>query len=471
MNQLDPSKSSTYISPTHYDEDIPRTVPGEIGIMFTPMPRSVITPATSLMQGDIIPRCGQCAAFINKYCKITQNRFTCSLCDTENILSVCIDPNSVELNDEVYECYVQNKYMVRQSLVATDFHIISASLLKTFPNFFDGLANAYGKVTSSRQIGIAVLKGGLTAAIFRPNLQLQTFADDIPPLTPSKMFANIPLFKASINILKEKLYNLPDCSIDNGPKNAMYFAYNVGMKFGSAVIFWLDETDYNIACQGDYKDISMLAASSGSEISFHVFGENLSHGRTCAEVAAITGGRFQFVNKPDFSFINRYVMHDAFLFGRGPNISGIADYAGEGFLKNDRGVVLAKVGINQTFYFTFHARKFKYKYIQFALFYTTEMSNRKIRVFTFPFPKPAAYSDYIIDRYAAGMVANSLLIEDVESAKELLKKLKQRFNETDLRTGTNLFTFPFPRIYEAAIAMRDGVEMNYIDNSNDTASA
>ncbi|EAY23467.1 hypothetical protein TVAG_071310 [Trichomonas vaginalis G3] len=515
--QLDPTKASTYIIPTHYDRDLRRSNPNQIGFMFTPLPKGIIAPPQARMPGDNIPRCGYCAAFVNKYTVFDKKGFCCNICGSNNILDTKVDLNSVELNYEVYDSYLQNKYLIRKSFIPTEFTIISMSLFKKFPYILDDLLKCYRKVANNRQIGLAIINGGLTCLLFRPSLSIQTFPDEIPEIPLYQIFTGIPYFTQTFSVIKEKIYNLPQIHSNNGAENVIKFAFQIGSRYGSSVKLFFDEQDYNIINNHKtYKDICMPVTESCCEISFQVFPNdvspleidenpspkissqnlngkipnftsetindifpsetenkpvldykteeeetnNLSKSKTLVEIAAITGGTFSILRKPDFEYINSYTLHDSFIYAKGPGGTGLTDYAGEGFLKNAKGICCAKIGVNQTFFLTYPAKNMTTKYLQIALFYTTEVCSRKVRVFNLKLDNNCQYNEGVIDKYVCAMVSNSLIVESKESAEKLYNEYKNKFKDVNLFLTENLLKTKSPEIYEKAISYRDGYTLH-----------
>ena len=449
---MDPCSASTYISPTHFNPKLKESNPRSIGFLFTPMPIGTITPPTSQYPGDNLPRCGYCGAFINKYCVIDKKNFTCSVCKKTMIFPTNIEVRDIESKSEVYEAYLHSKYMIRLSFRPNDLFIISLNVLKKQPSIIDDLCYTYKNIYEPRQVALAIVHGGITLIRFRPTLGLQTFPDDIPMIKESSYFVSIPLFITYLKSLKKKILNLAQISSNYGLQHISEFALKTGSMFGTSVTMMLDENDYLIASQENLPELSMRSVDHGCEISLFIFKNVSNTNQTTTEqdknnklylqlhdqntfstgldlIISITGGFIKYVEYPSYEYIFRTGMHDCFIFSKGPGGIGLSDFAGEGYLKNENGIVVSKLYSNQTFYLTYDSHNMSSDVMQIAVFYTTELSSRKVRVFTFKLSSLIPYIDKkAIQKYCSAILCNSLIIDGYDRFEKLLKQLEQDFH-------------------------------------------
>ena len=448
---MDPCLASTYINPTHYSPNLIESNPRSIGFLFTPMPVGTITPPTSQYPGDKLPRCGYCGAFINKYCVVNKTKFTCSVCKKTMIFKTNIESRDIESKSEVYEAYLHSKYIIRPSFRPNDLFIISLNVLKKHPSIIDDLCYTYKTILEPRQVALAIVHGGITLIRFRPTLQLQTFPDDIPLIKESSYFVSIPIFIQYLKAIKKKILNIPMISSTFGLQHCAEFALKTGSQFGTCVTMMLDENDYILASNEPLPELSMRAVDHGCEISLFVF-KNTSTNQNNNEIienkpsylqcndqnlfstgldviVGITGGFIKYVEYPSYEYIFRTGMHDSFIFARGPGGIGLSDFAGEGYLKNENAIVVSKLYSNQTFYLTYDSRYMASDIMQIAVFYTTELSSRKVRVFTFKLSSLLPFSDpKVMQKYCSAVLSNSLIIDGYDRFEKLMKQLEQEFN-------------------------------------------
>ena len=503
--------ASTFAQITHRGADsISNSFPTEIGICYTPIPITSIRPETSVIPGDNIPRCSICSAFFNKFNSVergdllNQNKFRCSLCGeytTTNISLEVHNNHNAEclLKNEVYEALVHRSYFKRRAFIPTDFYIFSLDLLRTKPTLFDTICNSYASCFQPKQVGIAFVHGAITVVKFRPSIALQTFSDDIPIVKESQLFASAAFFRDSLPKIKTELLSLKPIENIEYTKNFIEFGINVSTRFGSSLIFVLNESDFhNVAHLDTLKFEALNMCTKYAQASACIFSEEeIKYRNPLIDLVSFTGGFLKvFISKQSnqarihntttinnysninnsndnnnndnnapstnphlddaqngliesnksihafsdddnifeaelVSLLNPSLYHDPFLFVRPPDCGDIIDYAGSGFLKTNTGVCLAKIQAGDTFYFTINASKIVHPFIQFVTYYTTANNERRIRVATLPLMTLPVINTELLRCYAAAMVAQRIIAEDLTSASEYLKSLKKKFSSSE----------------------------------------
>lgn len=459
--QLDSGSSETYIQVTHhFQHNIRQTTPSDFGICFTPLPFSLIRPNYVTISADNLPHCKSCGAFINKYAKQDMSTFVCSVCGQTNQNKMVLYLEDSEFSDDVYDSYCTDYPVRRKQFVPTDLLVISLSLLKKFPSLVDILSNAYMFSSAPKQVGLVIIHGGITIVKFRDHLSFNTYAFEIPTVNLPQFFISASTFRESLPMIQRQLQELSDIPQEiETSTNFIKFAVQSSFLFGSSVKFFLDEKDFHIAF--NYKESrkdALNACRYCSQISFFLFptSKNFSvlYRNPLFDLCSITGGHLKMFkineNNIDESFsrikneltecLRTTLLHDTVLKISTPNDCTVKDYAGNGFLETTRVLKIPKIKVGDSFFFKFNAKEFKHPFLQFVLFFTTDVGVRKMRIYTVPIEKFKPIDYNALSKYIAAFVSQRFIIEDDCDLKKYIKSIEAKYSK---------FLSDYPILYKA----------------------
>jgi hypothetical protein len=387
------------------------------------------------MSAENIPRCYNCSAFFNKYSIRIADIIRCGICGFESPLNGLFDSVSPECRCDVYEGHCTSRYLLRQHFVPTDFFVLSLSLLQARPEIIDTIAHAYDLCSAPKQIGLAVLHGGFTAVRFRPRTLLLTFSDGAPMARPSAFFAGLPDVREIILGLKPRLLGLQFSQADQF-LTAVQFSVSLCAVYGSSLHLILDEGDFHaLASAASLRNTAFEMLRGFAQVSLVVCIDSLLYESPLLELPAVTGGFCHFfpAATPDSELqavldtsIKAQIYHDAYLFS--PR-AGVKEFAGRGLQVSPFGFDAGKVEVGEAFHFIIDVSKLATPFLQFVLFYTNDLSVRKMRVITLSLADQPPVNWPVIADCAAAVVAQALLNEGPDVARNALKKLRGQFKK------------------------------------------
>lgn len=444
-NLIKAHQASTYVQITHYNQnELTRTQPREIGVRLTPFPIIQLKPDSATFPASGIARCTICGSFINKYVEITKEKdWICNICGKCNTFKGSPDFSSPEYKNEVYEVYCHKQYAVRESFVPTDIIVISLSLVLEKPEILDAISYSYSTIYRPKQIGIVFLHGAISVLKFRKSLSLQTFPDSIPEMKKSQILASSAGFRAGLMLAKSKILALKITEQSNSTEKGILFGLSAAKSFGSSLRIILSEYDLHSCANVDhFRDDTLESLLYGAQSSLIVITNNdIQYYNPLFYLPLISGGILRFFKYDKIEndvghlfqiFFNSYLYHDTHIIVKASNATPIMDYSGNGMLKSAYGISIPKIEVSDSFYFTLNSKEMTTPYIQFAIFYTTDVDNRKVRIITVPIYSIPLNLD-TMTWYIASTVSHTFLIENEEAAKSRLRRFNKEFSKYDER--------------------------------------
>jgi hypothetical protein len=391
-----------------------------------------------------------------------------------------LHPDAVEVVNEVYDAHCQSFFVKRSHFVATDFWLFSSSVLKSRPYILDVIVKMYGRCCQPKQMGLGILHGALTLVRFRPSLSLFTFPDEAPLVKPGHVFIGPADFAEVIGNLRSRLVNLEYNPIEQPQTaNAFRFVCDFARRFGSSVYLLLDEIDFHTETPGfDSRMEALEVSRCQGQVSVLAFVDRLVTKNPLLELPVITGGSLLFfpskssqreVSQKLCDVIRAHTYHDAKLWLRAPNGGEIREFAGRGFQTSLLWYTIGKAVVGECFYFGFDVNKLRDFYVQMVVFYTSEISVRKMRVVTLNLRDLVPGNPLLANEFVTGIVLHRALVEGEEAARARIKQFEKNFTQFGSsvaeRAKAVMAEKDLMEFYRQALACRYGIKPTENDST------
>lgn len=380
---------------------------------------------------DTIPRCAYCNAFFNRYNSTTYGKFVCSLCGSTNSTSTNYTVSDPEARNEVYDAITSKRYIQRTQFVPTYLFVLTLDLLKSKPFILDKILEVCMEMPKSHQFGLLILHGSVSFVQFRPQTVLLTFADGNIRTVVSKLFVGIGVFVEEIRKITPMLQSL-ELTDSKAENDILKFIVNSVTPYGSSVALILDENHLLSLNDPSNTDLALKTSKFGAQFSLLAFTTRLDIQTSVTDYVSITGGRFYTVNDTNFptrlsQIVDKGCMNDVTIFIKGPETTEATDYAGPGLLKSGVRVLLTKVAVGESFFVSFDESQTKKGVFQFVVFFTNDLSVRKIRVITVMYKDCIPLDIPLTTKFISAMTAQSLLVENSNMALKVLQHYSKSF--------------------------------------------
>ncbi|OHT08639.1 hypothetical protein TRFO_22715 [Tritrichomonas foetus] len=465
--KVDAGAAQTYVKITHHNpESIKNTKPNEFGIQFIPFPYMCIRPAQSVISGDKLPKCKECGAYINRYNFCQGYNFKCPICQTSTQSHIPFEIDGNEFISDVYEAYCSSQNMKRNAFEPTEYFFVSTSLLETHPNILDIIHDCFVSCYNQKQVAIAFLHGAITIVKFRNLLSFQTFAIETPVARLPQLFIPTQQFMKHIPLLKRKASELKFIENSNFPQNLSKYAVAASKPFGTTVRFILDDHGFHSFFEytNELKKDALEACRNGSQFSLFAFTDKVSYRNPLFQYSSITGGHFKiFPNDIDggklraemMECLKTSVVHETYIVVRMPSFAEIIDCSGSGFLETHNTLIVPKIKVGDSFFFKFNAKQFNRPFIQFVVFFTSDIGIRKFRIVTVPIKNYPHENLMLQSLFVASFAAQKILVDEVDDISPFLETMKQKYGEKACEKAKSLMNCDdYGKLFQRALEFR-----------------
>ena len=435
--QYDETMAATYVQITHHcPNNFWKTTPNEIGIRLTPFPFALNRPENSLIQGDKLPRCHKCKAFINKYNIVEGGSFRCPVCLSKTFTGKPIDVDSNEFKYEVYDTF--NSTLA--NYLFTDYYFISVSLILENPYIFDAIVQLYESASQQNQVAFVFLHGALTVVRFKGQLSFQTFPFEIPLTLFNSIFISPHELKKNKETILNSLAGLKEINVDGELycSNVIKYIVSIAKPYQSSVRLIIDDKDFfRLGLYKNMRNDALKICYNGSQISILAFTNSPTYRNQLYHLSSITGGVFKIfpaqidnplsIQSEILKIFKMPIFHRTLISIKAIEDCNIIDYAGSGFMESSNMVCVPKIKVGDSFFFKFKISKFPSPYLQFVIYFTTNSGVHKIRVITVPFEHYPDIDLQTLSSYFASFLSQRILVDEDDHPEKWLEEMKKKY--------------------------------------------